>query len=112
MLRGGRVVARTRRFALHRLELPDIADKVWGQPQPGVRRVGALTPKRYAKRAVTRNAVRRQVLASAALLPCEGAYVVRQRAEFSRAQFPSATSTALKRAVRAELTELFSRFRP
>ena len=37
------------------------------------------------------------------------AYVVRLRSGFARAEFPSAASDALKRAVRAELMLLFSR---
>jgi ribonuclease P protein component len=74
--------------------------------------VGVVLPKRWAKRAVTRNAIRRQVyeatrLAASQLPPA--ALVVRLRSGFSREQFVSATSDVLKRAVRAELTQLLGR---
>ena len=74
--------------------------------------VGALIPKRWAKRAVTRNAIKRQVYAvSTALDPAlsRAAHVVRLRSAFDRAMFPSASSQALKQAVRAELQQLFAR---
>ena len=70
-----------------------------------------MVPKRWARRAVTRNAIRRQIYAVGAdrLAALPGARLVRQHAVFSLAQFPSATSTALKGAVRAELLELLAR---
>jgi ribonuclease P protein component len=74
--------------------------------------VGALLPKRWAKRAVTRNAIKRQIYAVSQFveptLPA-AAHVVRLRTAFDRKQFASATSEALKQAVRGELQELFSR---
>lgn len=73
--------------------------------------LGVMTPKRWARRAVTRNAVRRQVYALGAALGREwptSARVVRLCASFSPEQFPSATSSALRRAVRAELQQLFA----
>ena len=77
--------------------------------------IGALIPKRWAKRAVTRNAIKRQIYTVSQTveppLPV-AAHVVRLRAGFDRKQFESATSDALKRAVRAELQELFSRAAP
>lgn len=74
--------------------------------------MGAIVPKRWAKRAVTRNAIKRQIynvstdLKSA--LPV-AAHVVRLRAGFDRGQFKSATSDGLKKAVRAEIELLFSK---
>jgi len=68
--------------------------------------LGMVVPKRHARRAVTRNLVRRQIRASA---ECHGdwlesgLWVVRLRAPFDRAQFASAASGALERAARAEL---------
>ena len=74
--------------------------------------VGVVVPKRWAKRAVTRNMVRRQIYAlaqeRAAALP-EAALVVRLRSGFDRSRFISATSDALKATVRAELQQLFGR---
>lgn len=69
-----------------------------------------MTPKRWARRSVTRNGIRRQIYSvahdrAACLAP--GAHLVRLRSAFAVAQFPSATSRALLRAVRAELLELF-----
>ena len=74
--------------------------------------VGVLLPKRWARRAVTRNTLRRQVYALAAefgsRLP-DAAMVVRLRTGFDRKVYPSATSEALRRAVRAELLTLLGR---
>ncbi|MEJ8835595.1 ribonuclease P protein component [Ramlibacter sp. AN1133] len=74
--------------------------------------IGAVVPKRWAKRAVTRNGIRRQIYnvseTFASRLPA-AAHVVRLRTDFARAQFPSAWSDALKVAVRGELLQLFER---
>jgi ribonuclease P protein component len=77
--------------------------------------IGALVPKRWAKRAVTRNAIKRQIYTvSQAMQPPlpAAAHVVRLRAAFDRTEFISASSPALKRAVRGELQELFARAAP
>ncbi len=74
--------------------------------------LGAMAPKRWARRAVTRNAIKRQIYAVAAALEPplpQAAHVVRLRATFDRKQFVSASSGALKQAVRAELVQLFAR---
>lgn len=74
--------------------------------------VGVVIPKRWAKRAVTRNMVKRQIYALAQerllVLP-RAALVVRLRSGFDRKQFVSATSDALKAAVRSELQQLYGR---
>jgi ribonuclease P protein component len=71
-----------------------------------------VVPKRWAKRAVTRNGIKRQIYnvsaAFASRLPA-AAHVVRLRTEFARAEFPSAWSEALKSSVRGELLQLFDR---
>ncbi len=71
-----------------------------------------MVPKRWARRAVTRNAIKRQIYTVSATfaprLPA-AAHVVRLRSAFDRSRFVSATSDALKRAVRGELEQLFSR---
>ncbi len=108
---AGAPVAKTPHFALHRAALNSgdgtsalfpVAD-AW---------LGVLLPKRWARRAVTRNAIRRQIYEAARSrapdLP-QAALVVRLRTEFSRKQFISATSDGLKRAVRAELDQLLDR---
>lgn len=71
-----------------------------------------MVPKRWAKRAVTRNAIKRQIYNVSAEFESSldgGAHVVRLRAGFDRAHFVSASSEVLKAAVRAELLKLFSR---
>ena len=70
-----------------------------------------MVPKRWAKRAVTRNAIKRQIYhVSTQFEPSlpVGAYLVRLRASFDPGQFVSATSPALKAAVRLELGQLFT----
>ncbi len=105
------VVAKTPHFALHRLGLnsPDRPSALFPVHDTWM---GVVLPKRWAKRAVTRNAIRRQVYEAsrtvAAALPLE-ALVVRLRSGFDRQQFVSASSDALKRAVRAELDQLLAR---
>lgn len=68
-----------------------------------------MVPKRWAKRAVTRNTIKRQIYTvSAELLHLHpyAAFLVRLRREFSRKEFPSATSEPLKEAVRMEVLAL------
>ncbi len=74
--------------------------------------LGAMVPKRWAKRAVTRNAIKRQIYTVSDQffdLLAPQAHVIRLRAAFDRETYVSATSDALKFAVRTELLELFSR---
>jgi ribonuclease P protein component len=71
-----------------------------------------MVPKRWAKRAVTRNAIKRQIYTVSAEFESsltESAHVVRLRSGFDRAQFVSAASDVLKLAVRTELLSLFGR---
>jgi ribonuclease P protein component len=74
--------------------------------------LGAMVPKRWARRAVTRNAIKRQIYTVAnefaPYLP-RAALLVRLRAGFDRSHFTSASSSLLKAAVRAELLPLFDR---
>ena len=111
---AGTTVARTPHFALHRcaLDAPAGANPLFG-PAPGAW-LGAMVPKRWARRAVTRNAIKRQIYtvggAPDAALP-QAAHVVRLRAGFDRKEFVSATSDRLKAAVRAELQQLLQRAR-
>ena len=114
-LLAGRPVSRTPHFALHRLSdasagSADAAPSALFGPA-GAAWLGAMVPKRWARRAVTRNAIRRQIYGLGAELepPLRaGAHLVRLRATFAPAQFPSASSAALKRAVRAELRQLLA----
>ena len=130
---AGGTVSRTAHFALHRLALDAGSTAMADQaataaptgpgslphtqgPQalfvvPGVW-LGAMVPKRWARRAVTRNAIKRQIYNVSEhfvdRLPV-AAHVVRLRTTFDRKQFISATSEPLKLAVREELLQLFER---
>jgi ribonuclease P protein component len=77
--------------------------------------IGAMVPKRWAKRAVTRNAIKRQIYSVSSskesVLAC-AAHVVRLRAGFDKKHFASATSDALKLAVNIELNQLFAKTNP
>lgn len=77
--------------------------------------LGAVLPKRLAKRSVTRNLLRRQIRAAVgrhqASLP-PGLWVVRLRAGFARAEFVSAASDALRLAARTELDQALQQRRP
>ena len=112
---NGQTVARTAHFALHRLALGTGEPPVLELFAKGDSWVGAMVPKRWARRAVTRNAIKRQVYAvsqtSSALL-VQAAHVVRLRSGFDRSRFHSASSDVLKQAVRAELLNLFGQLPP
>ncbi len=136
VLGGGAAVSRTPHFVLHRASLdaersakqaqaspPSEAGTMESPTGPGRTKspalfavrgepwIGAVIPKRWARRAVTRNAIRRQIYTVSqefeAQMPA-AAHVVRLRMAFDKTGFPSATSTALKKAVRAELQQLFA----
>jgi ribonuclease P protein component len=81
----------------------DLPDTVW---------MGCMVPKRHARRAVTRNLIKRQMRAAIerrdGALP-HGLWLVRLHAGFASAQFPSAASPALALAVRGELDALLAR---
>lgn len=73
--------------------------------------LGALVPKRWARHAVTRNLIRRQVYAVGARQAAAweaAACVVRLRSGFDRRAFVSARSDALRDAVRSELETLYA----
>lgn len=76
--------------------------------------LGSVIPKRHARRAVTRNLLRRQIRAVMSnhldSLP-PGLWLVRLRSPFDRTLFVSAASDALRQAARSELQMLFSRAR-
>lgn len=68
-----------------------------------------MVPKRWAKRAVTRNAIKRQIYTVSAEFSHQypqAAFVVRLRRGFDRTEFVSASSRQLKMAVRAEIQAL------
>jgi ribonuclease P protein component len=122
-LLGTRPVAKTEHFVLHQRAFPGVARKLSTVGAPDrdgsvdiysteqLRGVAALVPKRHARRAVTRNLIRRQVRevvhADAALLVgCR--LLVRLRAPFDLRHFPAAASPGLRAAVRCELKALLA----
>ena len=114
---AGQTLAKTAHFALHGCVLDSPVAVVHGVAPVALFAksavwLGAMVPKRWAKRAVTRNAIKRQIYNVSADFESnlsERAHVVRLRAGFDRTHFVSASSDALKAAVRAELQQLFSR---
>ena len=71
--------------------------------------LGAVVPKRHARRSVTRTLLKRQIRAVVtghANSLTGGLWVVRLRAPFDRARFVSAASDELRRAARDELETL------
>jgi ribonuclease P protein component len=125
---AGATVARSEHFALHRSELTTRSKQVAGlttseialNTKPAEVRLkplfpaldmwmGAMVPKRWAKRAVTRNAIKRQIYTvSEDFSPRQkqAAFLVRLRRDFSRKVYVSATSDLLMQAVRSELAAL------
>jgi len=117
---AGTTVARSEHFALHRRTL--VIQAPTSQPCVDGNEVrqrplfpvadlwlGAMVPKRWAKRATTRNAIKRQIYnVSADFSPQQSAaaFVVRLRRDFSRKVYLSASSDQLKQAVRSELQQL------
>ncbi len=126
---AGGTVSRTAHCALHRMNLArpaesptDNAEQIG--PAPSSEQalfdlldvwMGAMVPKRWARRAVTRNAIKRQIYNVSERfchrLPV-AAHVVRLRTAFDRKLFISASSDQLKLAVRQELEQLFERALP
>ena len=120
-------IARTPHFALHRMELAPVVKEMVADPTGpgsedpqalfgigGVREqawLGAMVPKRWARRSVTRHTIKRQIYAVAEdyeVALARASHVVRLRSGFDRKQFVSATSDQLKAAVRQELQQLFA----
>ena len=107
---AGDTIARTPHFALHCTAFDVPVSEPRSTAAPGTPVLfavhdvwmGAMVPKRWAKRAVTRNAIKRQIYGVSVDFESKlsiAAHVVRLRAGFDRAQFASATSDALKAAV-------------
>lgn len=107
------MLSKTPHFALHScviatLDPADLVNSLFASHEVWL---GAMVPKRWAKRAVTRNVIKRQVYNVSAALEAtlqRRAHVVRLRAAFDRTQFKSASSDALNVAVRSELFQLFN----
>jgi len=109
-------VARSKHFVVHRETLRAQAAESINPVDAQMNTVkglclAALLPKRWAKRAVTRNALRRQIYAAfaqqqAQLKPVP--HLVRLRSAMSPDLFTSASSDPMKKAVRQEIDELLT----
>jgi ribonuclease P protein component len=122
-------LARTEHFSLHAAPREPVAQELPTEAAPDrnesvdnqvsrSRPAGpwpALTlvvPKRHARRAVTRNLIKRQMREAVRRHRAdmtEMALLLRQRSAFSPRLYPSAASDALRDAVRCELDALFER---
>jgi len=131
-LLGARPWARSMHFAVHHVAAVPAravrppkateADKLSTGPAPSCPPLvddlptacwlGCVVPKRHARRAVTRNLLKRQVRGvferHEPALP-HGLWLVRLRQGFPASDFPSARSSALQQAARLELDALFTR---
>ena len=118
---GNRALASTEHFALHCSERLDSwlgaahqpANQPARVPLAGLQQpaIGAMVPKKWARKAVTRNLIRRQIYSLAEhQLPHRPAlaYVVRLRRSFSAQRFLAASSVPLKNEVRAQLVLLLA----
>jgi ribonuclease P protein component len=73
---------------------------------------GVVVPKRHARKATTRNLLRRQIRGAMArhhALLARGMWLVRLRAPFDPRRFKSASSAELRSAARIELDGLLTR---
>ena len=116
-LLSGRPVSRTEHFAAYHRSTSKLSTGADGKLDPPVDGapsglglvVGFVIPKRQAKRAVTRVAIRRQMRAAVARHGAglaAGEWALRLRGPWDPKRFHSATSDALVQAVHAELNVL------
>lgn len=112
---SGVVLARTQHFVLHGCHQAAQSQGLATEKPVFLSRqgacIGAMVPKRWARRAVTRNLVKRQIYSLAQNhFPGDQAwaYVVRLRQGFVVKQFPSGASLSLKQVVKEQLVTLFS----
>lgn len=98
-------VTHTEHFSLHTMTaaLPNFEVGPWEW-------MGVVLPKRWANRAVTRNALRRQIYSHLQQRDAVDGRVcvVRLRRGFDPCHFPSAWSSALRTRVRSELASLLA----
>lgn len=125
VMREGVIAAHSHFFALHlisgekfnsNLNLSLNASSHRHPSQESSLRAGALVPKRWAKRAVTRNTVKRLIYAhlerNQLHWPKTHVVVVRLKKEIPKVEFFSATSSYLKATIHADLKELFEKVQP
>jgi ribonuclease P protein component len=105
----GSGVWRSTHFVLHMAPLSSLTALSQSPLSAARPIIGVICPKRWVKRAVTRNTIKRQIYAVTHELATElpaACLVLRLAAGFSREEFTSATSAKLKMVVRQELQGL------
>ncbi len=123
MARNGRIT-KTAHFAAHLSDAARVFVPTQARPRapaprlpgdvPACGWVGVVVPKRWARRAVTRSGIKREIYAQARSWSMRGwpmgiVLVVRLHRAFDRSEFPSAWSAALAGVVRTELHVLMQR---
>jgi ribonuclease P protein component len=101
--------AKTDHFVLHIKKTSDVRPISNQNTGPNLM-VGTVLPKRLAKRAVTRNAIRRQIYIVAnkySIQHSNEIHVIRLSRPFDKTVFTSASSKELKRVVYEELLSLY-----
>jgi ribonuclease P protein component len=82
------------------------------EPTPRQLFLGSVVPKRHARRSVTRSLIKRQIRAAVgrhAERLAAGCWVVRLKAPFEAARWPSAASRSLRDGARDELDAVLQR---
>jgi ribonuclease P protein component len=88
---------------------PKLSTETAPDGAPPVDEFGCVVPKRLARRAVTRNLIRRQLREAMRCQPLErGLWLVRLRGAFDPGRYRSAASDALRTAVREEVERLLA----
>lgn len=108
VLREG-IRSRSEHFTLHRLKA-QIASNL--DTNAVNLQIGVVVPKRFAKKAVRRNAIKRQVYAlvqTLALKYLNEVHVIRLNKEYDKSKYLSPTSTNFKIDVQKELQSLYGK---
>lgn len=105
-------VWRSAHFVLHWAPLEAVQAPSKPNAQAPSATIGVICPKRWAKRAVTRNTIKRQIYAVSSSLAAQlpsACIVLRLSHGFATETFKSASSKQLKEAVRSEIQFLLAK---
>ena len=109
---SGEKTSRSDYFSLHSCDRSLVARLKTLSEDPKNILFGALVPKRCAKRAVTRNSIKRQIRSVVSIqtkLLSNRAYVIRLHKEIKNIQCKSANSDHIKELIRNDLIVLFEK---
>ena len=107
VLRAG-ATTKTEHFTLYRLNALSDKSKI---AEADNLQIGLIVPKRQARKAVTRNAIKRQAYSISRELASEYAnelHVIRLSKEFERKDYHSASSKLLKTEIDKEIRALYN----